>query len=150
MKKSVADWQALGIRKVGGGDLPNVDLQASILVPAGASGPAFMIYDNFRTIMRWNSSELYAIAVGLLADSFIGLPGLSVAKPADAQMLKFTDISEMQRMLTKLGFDTGGIDGRAGPMTRGAIREFQKSNKLPADGHPTFGLLERLRNSTSG
>lgn len=150
MKKTVAEWQALGVRKVGGGDLPKADLKASILVPAGASGPAFMVYDNFRTIMRWNSSELYAIAVGLLADSFIGLPGLSVKKPADAQMLKFTDISQMQRMLTKLGFDTGGIDGRAGPMTRGAIRAFQKSNQLPADGHPTFGLLERLRSATSG
>lgn len=150
MKKPVAEWQALGVRKIGGGDLPKADIEASVLVPAGASGPAFMVYDNFRTIMRWNSSELYAIAVGLLADQFIGLPGLSVAKPADAQMLKFTDISMMQQMLTKLGFDTGGIDGRAGPMTRGAIRAFQKSNNLPADGHPSFGLLERLRSATSG
>ena len=95
--------------------------------------------------MRWNASQLYAIAVGHLADRFIGLPPLSVKKPANAQMLRYADISEMQRLLTQLGFNTGGIDGRAGPMTRGAIRGFQKTNRLAADAHPTFGLLERLR-----
>jgi len=144
-KKKLAEWQKLGVRKVGGGHLPDADIEASLLLPAGAAGPVFLVYSNFRTIMRWNSSQLYAVAVGHLADRFIGLPRLSVAKPANAQMLRYADISEMQRLLTKIGFDTGGIDGRAGPMTRKAIRDFQKSVKLPADAHPTFGLLERLR-----
>jgi len=144
-KKKLPEWQKLGVRKVGGGNLPNADIDASLLLPAGAGGPVFLVYSNFRTIMRWNSSQLYAVAVGHLADRFIGLPRLSVAKPANAQMLRYADISEMQRLLTKIGFDTGGIDGRAGPMTRKAIRNFQKSVKLPADAHPTFGLLERLR-----
>jgi membrane-bound lytic murein transglycosylase B len=144
-RKKLAEWQKLGIRTVGGGALPGADIDASLLLPAGAEGPAFLVYGNFRTIMRWNSSQLYAVAVGHLADRFIGLPRLSVAKPANAQMLRYADISEMQRLLTRIGFDTGGIDGRAGPMTRKAIRDFQKSIKLPADAHPTFGLLERLR-----
>ncbi len=144
-RKKMAEWQALGIRKVGGGNLPGADIEASLLLPAGAAGPAFLVYKNFRTIMRWNTSQLYAIAVGHLADRFIGLPPLSVKKPADAQMLRFADIEEMQRLLTRIGFNTGGIDGRAGPMTRDAIRAFQKSVNLPADAHPTFGLLERLR-----
>lgn len=144
-KKSLAEWQKLGVRKVGGGDLPGKDIQASLLLPTGATGPAFLVYSNYRTIMRWNASQLYAIAVGHLADRFIGLPPLSVKKPANAQMLRYADISEMQRLLTQLGFNTGGIDGRAGPMTRGAIRNFQKTNRLAADAHPTFGLLERLR-----
>jgi len=144
-KKSLVEWQKLGVRKVGGGNLPTKDIQASLLLPVGASGPAFLVYSNFRTIMRWNASQLYAIAVGHLADRFIGLPPLSVKKPANAKMLRYADISEMQRLLTQLGFDTGGIDGRAGPMTRGAIRSFQKANRLAADAHPTFGLLERLR-----
>ncbi|MBO6520574.1 MAG: lytic murein transglycosylase [Rhodospirillales bacterium] len=144
-KKKLADWQKLGIRKVGGGALPAADIDASLLLPAGAEGPSFLVYQNFRTIMRWNTSQLYAIAVGHLADRFIGLPPLSVKKPANAQMLRFVDIEEMQRLLTRIGFDTGGIDGRAGPMTRNAIRAFQKSVNLPADAHPTFGLLERLR-----
>jgi len=65
-------------------------------------------------------------------------------------MLRFADIEIMQRLLTKIGFDTGGIDGRAGPMTKAAIRGFQKANKLPADGHPSFGLLERLRAAAGG
>lgn len=150
VKKTIADWQKLGVRRPDGGALPAADLEASILLPAGASGPAFMVYDNFRVIMRWNTSQLYAIAVGHLADRMIGLPGLSVKKPAGEQMLKVEDISEIQRLLTKVGFDTGGVDGRAGPMTRGAIRDFQKSVKLPADGHPTFGLLERLRTVAGG
>lgn len=144
-KKPLTDWQKLGVRKVGGGDLSSKDIQASLLLPAGAAGPAFLVYSNYRTIMRWNASQLYAIAVGHLADRFIGLPPLSVKKPANAQMLRYADISEMQRLLTQLGFNTGGIDGRAGPMTRGAIRNFQKINRLAADAHPTFGLLERLR-----
>lgn len=144
-RKKIADWQKLGVRKVGGGNLPGADIEASLLLPAGAAGPVFLVYNNFRTIMRWNTSQLYAIAVGHLADRFIGLPRLSVEKPADAQMLRYADIEEMQRLLTKIGFDTGGIDGRAGPMTRAAIRNFQKSVNLPADAHPTFGLLERLR-----
>lgn len=144
-RKKISDWQKLGVRKVGGGNLPGADIEASLLLPAGAAGPSFLVYNNFRTIMRWNTSQLYAIAVGHLADRFIGLPRLSVEKPADAQMLRYADIEEMQRLLTKIGFDTGGVDGRAGPMTRAAIRNFQKSVKLPADAHPTFGLLERLR-----
>jgi len=147
-KKSIAEWAKLGVRRADGGALPKADLEASILLPAGASGPAFMVYKNFRVIMRWNTSQLYAIAVGHLADRMIGLPKLSVSKPAGEQMLKVDDISEIQRLLSKAGFDTGGVDGRTGPMTRSAIRDFQKSIKLPADGHPTFGLLERLRAAT--
>ncbi|MEQ8605373.1 MAG: lytic murein transglycosylase [Rhodospirillales bacterium] len=144
-RKKLAEWQKLGVRKIGGGSLPGADIEASLLLPAGAEGPVFLVYGNYRTIMRWNASQLYAVAVGHLADRFIGLPKLSVDKPENAHMLRFADISEMQRLLTKIGFDTGGIDGRAGPMTRDAIRNFQKSVKLPADAHPTFGLLERLR-----
>jgi membrane-bound lytic murein transglycosylase B len=150
VRKDISDWQALGVRRVGGGNLPQADLEASLLLPAGASGPAFLVYQNFRTIMRWNASQLYAIAVGHLADRYIGLPPISVPKPANAQMLKFTDISEMQRLLTSLNYDTKGVDGRAGPNTRAAIRAFQAANQLPADGHPTFGLLERLRNAARG
>lgn len=144
-RKKLSEWQKLGVRKIGGGNLPGEDIEASLLLPAGAEGPVFLVYGNYRTIMRWNASQLYAVAVGHLADRFIGLPKLSVDKPENAHMLRFADISEMQRLLTKIGFDTGGIDGRAGPMTRDAIRNFQKSVKLPADAHPTFGLLERLR-----
>lgn len=146
-KKSLKEWQKLGVRKVGGGSLPDADIQASLLLPTGAAGPKFLVYGNFRTIMRWNSSQLYAIAVGHLADRIVGLPRMSVKKPKNAQMLRFSDISEIQRLLTKLGFNTGGIDGRAGPMTRGAIRDFQKANHLAADAHPTFGLLERLKSA---
>lgn len=148
VKKALSEWQKLGVRQVGGANLPSEDLDASLLLPAGASGPAFLVYDNYRTIMRWNASQLYAIAVGHLADRYIGLPPLSVKKPANDEMLKVSDISQIQRMLTALGFDTGGIDGRVGPMTRSAIRDFQRANKLAADGHPTFGLLERLKLAT--
>ncbi|MEX2311034.1 MAG: lytic murein transglycosylase, partial [Rhodospirillales bacterium] len=77
-KKKLGEWQKLGVRKTGGGNLAGEDIEASLLLPAGAAGPAFLVYSNFRTIMRWNSSQLYAIAVGHLADRFIGLPALSV------------------------------------------------------------------------
>lgn len=149
-RKKLADWQAMGVRSVGGSDLPDADIDGSLLLPTGAEGPAFIVYQNFRTIMRWNSSQLYALAVGHLADRLIGLPRLSIKKPENAQMLRYADIEIMQRLLTKIGFDTGGIDGRAGPMTKAAIRNFQKANKLAADGYPSFGLLERLRAAAGG
>ena len=149
-RKKLAAWQAMGVRSVGGGALPNADIEGSLLLPTGAEGPAFIVYQNFRTIMRWNTSQLYALAVGHLADRLIGLPRLSIKKPENAQMLRFADIEIMQQLLTKIGFDTGGIDGRAGPMTKAAIRNFQKANTLPADGHPSFGLLERLRAAAGG
>jgi membrane-bound lytic murein transglycosylase B len=146
-RKSLADWQKLGIRRMNGGDLPKVEIEASVILPAGYQGPAFLIYQNFRTIMVWNRSIYYALAVGHLADRLVGGGPLKTKKPANDKPLSRLDVMDIQRLLGSKGFDTGGVDGRAGPMTRKAIKAFQKSVYLPADGYPSMGLLERLRGS---
>ena len=147
VRKSLADWQNLGVRKMGGGDLPKVEIEASVILPAGYQGPAFLVYKNFRTIMMWNRSIYYALAVGHLADRLVGAGSLMTKKPANDKALSRRDVMDIQRRLSAKGFDTGGVDGRVGPMTRNAIKSYQKSVYLPADGYPNMGLLERLRGS---
>ena len=71
--KPLSDWQALGVRRLDGGDLPTADITASLLRPAGANGPAFLVYNNYRTILKWNRSHYFAVAVGHLADRIIGM-----------------------------------------------------------------------------
>ena len=144
-RKPLAEWNRLGVTKTDGKRLPAVDIDASLLLPAGMGGPAFLVYGNFHATMAWNRSILYALAIGHLADRIAGGPGLSVKPPAGEKPLARRDVVEIQRLLTGLGFDTGGADGVAGPMTRRAIKAFQKSRKLPADGYAGYGLLERLR-----
>jgi membrane-bound lytic murein transglycosylase B len=143
--KPLAEWRRLGIRQIGGAPLSDVDLDASLVLPAGYQGPAFLVYRNFRAILAWNRSILYAIAVGHLADRLIDLPPLATPRPAQEVPLSRQDIEDMQRLLTAKGFDAGPVDGMVGSQTREAIRGFQKAAGLPADGYPSFGLLERLR-----
>ena len=145
VRKSLAGWRALGIKSFGGGDLPDEDAKASVILPAGYEGPAFLVYRNFRTILTWNRSILYAIAVGHLADRLVGGGPFRSKRPAREESLSRADVKDLQRLLTAKGFTTGGADGVVGPKTRSAIKAFQKSSHLPPDGFPTMGLLERLR-----
>ena len=145
IRKSLSQWQALGVRAIGGGRLPNGDAEASVILPAGYSGPAFLVYKNYRTILTWNRSILYAIAVGHLADRLVGAGPLKTKRPANEVALSRADVKDMQRLLAALGYDAGGSDGVIGPMTRTAIKAFQHKFLLPADGFPTMALLERLR-----
>lgn len=143
--KSLAQWQQLGVRRYDGRNLPRVDITASLILPAGINGPAFLVYTNFKTTLKWNRSIFYATAIGHLADRYAGGGKFLTPQPAKEIALARLDIVEIQRRLTGLGFDTQGVDGRAGPNTREAIKGFQKSVHLPADGFASMGLLERLR-----
>lgn len=145
VKKPLAEWQALGLRRIDGRDLPVADLQASVVAPAGAAGPAFLVYGNFRTIMVWNRSIFYALAVGHLADRIVGQGPLTTLGPEHSRGLTFDEGQELQRRLTDLGFDTGGVDGVVGPKSREAIRDFQRAAGQAPDGHPSVELLERVR-----
>lgn len=144
VEKPLADWRALGLRRADGGPLPVAEMTAALLLPAGHRGPAFLVYHNFRVILDWNRSELYALAVGHLSDRLAGRPALSVAAPADLAPLRLGDIRRLQKALADLGFDPGPADGMLGPRTRGALREWQKSRNLPADGYPTRTMIERI------
>jgi membrane-bound lytic murein transglycosylase B len=151
VRKPLADWAALGVRNAQGGALPVVaGMEGSILVPAGAKGPAFIVYQNFRTTMVWNRSISYALAVGYLADRLQGEPPLVHAPSTSEQSLRRADVMEMQERLNALGFQAGKPDGLAGSRTRAAIRDFQQARGLIPDAYPSQDVLIALRQAENG
>lgn len=139
-------WRARGVRRADGGEFTESEAgeEALILLPAGASGPAFVALPNHYVIRRYNNSVSYALAVGLLGDAMMGRPGLTRAWPAEEPMSRDQRFAA-QRALAALGYDPGGIDGVIGSGTRAALRRWQQSRGLLADGHLTAALAERLR-----
>ena len=144
VKKSPRQWAALGVRDTKGGQVPNHG-QASILLPAGARGAAFMIFNNFHVIERYNTADAYVIGVGLLSDRIGGAGPLKAKWPRDSRNLRFAEKKEMQRLLTAKGFNTDGVDGIIGPNTIQAIRRFQSSIGMVPDGYASYEILKRLR-----
>ena len=140
----LARWREMGITDAFGRPLAQDDIEASLLVPAGHRGPAFLVYQNFDVIMGWNRSEFYAIAVGHLADRIAGAGGLQVPPPEDLPALSRQQILDLQQALASRGYDPGPIDGILGSGTRSAIREFQKANDLVADGYPGTPVLDAV------
>lgn len=140
----VARWNALGLRLPDGRAVPDHG-QASLLLPAGARGAAFIIFDNFRVISRYNNADAYVIAVGHLADRIAGAGPIRSAWPTGDRTLSSAERREMQERLTRRGFDTRGVDGIIGPNTISAIRRFQSSQGLIPDGYASYDLLRRLR-----
>ncbi len=141
--RSVADWQALGVTLPGGGGLPNHGA-GSILAPAGANGPGFLIFGNFRAILAYNNAENYAIGVGHLSDRLLGRPAIQGNFGPDQTGMTMADRQALQRKLTAAGFDTEGSDGVIGAKTRAAISAYQQSVGLPVTGEPSLDLLRRL------
>jgi membrane-bound lytic murein transglycosylase B len=144
IKKSTADWAAMGVRDTEGNRVPNHG-RASILLPAGARGAAFMIFDNFHVIERYNTADAYVIGVGHLSDRIRGAGPLRSGWPREDRNLRFAEKQEMQVRLTQAGFDTQGVDGVIGPNTIAAIRAFQKTQGLMPDGYASYEILQRLR-----
>jgi peptidoglycan lytic transglycosylase B len=138
-------WQALGVARAGGQALPRPSDRAYLLVPAGARGPAFLMLQNFRVIMKYNPAEAYALAIGHLADRLRGGGPLLQAWPREERPLTVTERYELQQLLGQRGFDVGEPDGRIGPRTRIAIRNFQAASGQVPDGFPSSGVLARLR-----
>jgi membrane-bound lytic murein transglycosylase B len=150
VKKPLEEWAAYGLRDADGGPLPVVDgMEGALVLPAGHRGPAFLVYENFNTILVWNRSILYAISVGHLADRIDGAPPLSAAALPDEEAVSLKAIEEMQALLNALGFDAGEPDGLVGPKTRDALRAYQTAEGLPADGYPTAEVIARLRAGAS-
>jgi len=145
IEKPVRAWAAMGVKKAGGAPLANVDEPSSIILPAGWRGPAFILYPNFKAVMNWNRSTLYALAVGVLARQIAGGPPVMQAPPADDEPLSRDTVIDLQARLAKLGLYTDETDGLLGPKTRSAVRLFQKQAGLPADGHPTPDMVRRLQ-----
>lgn len=142
-RKPLREWQRLGVRRVDGASLADVDLDAALLVPSGAGGPKFLVYKNFDVIMRWNRSQFYALSVGHLADRISGAGALE-QQPPTSRGLASAEVEALQSRLKDLGFDPGEIDGQLGPATRRAIREYQHDAGRVADGFADQELLMGL------
>lgn len=144
-KHDWAYWAAKGVRLAQGGTPNGAEAQeeATILLPQGANGPAFLALPNHYVIRRYNNSVSYALAIGLTADGIMGKPALTKAWPNDPSMSRDQRIGA-QRALTKLGYDTQGVDGVIGSNTRAALRRWQIATGRIADGYLTPTLADEL------
>lgn len=142
VRKPVGEWKRLGLSGLPAGQ---DHAMASLLLPAGYRGPAFLVLDNFRAILRYNNSSSYALAIGLLSDRFKGRGEVAGSWPRGEQPLTRSERLELQERLITSGYEPGEPDGIIGANTRRAIRSFQQRLGWPADGHPTQELLGQLR-----
>ncbi|GKT12505.1 MAG: membrane-bound lytic murein transglycosylase B [Thiomicrorhabdus sp.] len=144
-ERKLQEWAGLGIKQANGRPLPTSEtILAKLILPSDYRGPAFIVYSNFQVIKRWNNSNNYALAVGNLADRIIGKAPLTKKQPRDDKSLTREQMTQMQNRLNQLGYSAGAADGVAGSRTRDALRQFQVKQKQPADGAPTYRMLEML------
>jgi len=141
--KTAEEWTALGVAPVTGALEDHGP--ASMLLPGGAEGAAFLIYTNFAVIERYNSADAYVIGVGHLADRIAGGDPIRHSWPVQDRALSYDERIELQTRLTAQGFDTVKIDAKIGPLTISAVRAFQLSQERLPDGYASLGLLEALR-----
>jgi lytic murein transglycosylase len=136
-------WAALGVTLADGRPLPEDELPASLLLPMGRFGPAFLVYPNFDVYLQWNNSLVYSTTAAYLATRIAGAPPLHRGNPPPA--LPFEQVKELQTLLVRAGYDVGKIDGFLGLKSRQAVKAMQLKFGLPADSYPTEDLLARLR-----
>ena len=143
--KTVAQWQKLGFVRPGGAALGNLQDNAVLKMIGGNDGPGFLMLRNFFILKRYNNSDFYALAVGLLADRLAGNPAMQQLWPRPAGSLSATQKFRLQELLAEKGFYSGGIDGRIGPNSKEAIKTFQRKKGLAPDGEPSQDLLKALQ-----
>lgn len=136
-------WRELNVKQVNGQPLSTPDMQAALYLPAGHTGPAFLGYDNFNVIMRWNRSEFYAISVGHLADRINGGAVLTRAVPKQPRLSRET-VKQIQQKLNDAGFDVGKPDGILGRNSVLGLQAFQHEKGLIADGFPDVETFTAL------
>jgi lytic murein transglycosylase len=137
-------WAQFGVTYPDGRALPNDDLPASLLLPMGRMGPAFLAYPNFAAYTEWNNSLIYSTTAGYLATRIAGSPPMRHPAAPVAQ-LPFAELREMQQLLVRAGFNVGKVDGIMGQQSRTAVKAMQIKYGLPADSWPTAELLARMR-----
>jgi membrane-bound lytic murein transglycosylase B len=143
-QKQLSVWAGMGVTLATGDALP-ASGWGSLLLPAGARGPAFLVYDNFAAIEAYNKADSYVIAVGHLADRIAGGEGFTATWPRDLRALTLDERKEMQTLLLAAGVYGGTADGKVGPLTILAVRTFQRSKGLVPDGYPSLDVLQALR-----
>ena len=145
-KKSVAEWSALGVHPINNQNWSNaaMALDAKLIAPGGHKGPKLLTFKNFDVIKKYNNSTSYAMGITVLGEALRGNSVLKTPWPRNDKPLSISNKKSMQAKLNALGFDVGGVDGQIGPNTRKAIRAWQKSQGLPADGYMEQRLYQRL------
>ncbi len=137
----VAEWQSLGVRPTHG-TLPRGAGTASLILPQGHRGPAFMVFDNYRTLFEWNQSFIYVTTAAYFATRLMGAPVYQAGNPQPG--LNQDQMRRLQRDLVARGYDVGEVDGILGANTRASVQDMQAQLGLPADGWPTPQLLRAL------
>jgi lytic murein transglycosylase len=135
-------WAQLGVRMANGRALPQDGLQASLLLPMGRHGPAFLAFHNFRVYLEWNQSLVYSTTAAYFATRLAGAP--AVSRGSGAQDFGYAKTKELQCLLKRAGFEAGEPDGKLGAQTREAVKQAQKKFGLPADSYPSEELFARL------
>jgi lytic murein transglycosylase len=143
---TLKEWQQLGVVRANGKGYPRPNDRAYLFVPTGATGPAFLMLNNFRVLMKYNPAEAYALAIGHLADRMRGDGPIVTSWPRQERVLSSAERYELQQLLVRRGFDIGGEpNGRINAKSRSALKGFQVSQGLVPDGFATAEMLERLR-----
>jgi lytic murein transglycosylase len=137
-------WAQLGIKYPDGKPLPDDDMPASLLLPMGRNGPAFLAYANFAAYTEWNNSLIYSTTAGYLATRIAGAPPM-LRPSAPVAQLPVNELRELQQLLVRAGYDVGKVDGVMGQQSRSAVKAMQTKLGLPADSWPTAELLTRMR-----
>jgi lytic murein transglycosylase len=137
-------WSQLGVTYPEGRPLPNDDMPASLLLPMGRTGPAFLAYANFAAYTEWNNSLIYSTTAGYLATRIAGAPPMQRPSGPVAQ-LPLGELRELQQLLMRSGYNVGKVDGVMGQQSRSAVKAMQIKFGLPADSWPTAELLARMR-----
>lgn len=149
-KLPLAEWASRGVTSMRGELMEQFDpnLRGRIIVPAGAKGPAFLVFKNFEAILDYNRSTAYALAVGLLANELAGRNASVVASwPREDKPLSLSERKQLQQALADLGYNPGPVDGIVGAGTRAALRRWQGQTGAPADGYASSRVLETLLES---
>ena len=143
IKHPVSQWEKWGV-KPAYGKLPDGAMDASLILPMGRHGPAFLAYPNFQAFLGWNSAYVYSTTVAYFATRLNGAPVFDHEGAKQIHPLSGEQVMELQRLLNKHGWNVGDPDGKVGNATRTAVKEAQLKFGLPADSYPTAELLERL------
>jgi lytic murein transglycosylase len=143
-KQSLGQWKSLGIKALSSVSLPDTT-QAALLLPAGAQGPAFLVFRNFDAIYSYNAAESYALAIAHLSDRLRGGAPFKTAWPTDDAGTSRAERREIQQALLNRGYDIGEVDGLIGAKSREAISAFQKSSGLVVNGRAGQQVLKALR-----
>jgi peptidoglycan lytic transglycosylase B len=149
IRKPLVEWAAMGLTQPTGASLlqrfdPN--MRSRLILPAGARGPAFLVFDNFGAILKYNRSTAYALAVGLLSEEVAGRSGrVATLWPRDDKPLGLDQRKALQQALIDRGYNPGPVDGIIGAGTKRALRAWQKTAGLPADGYASMMVLNALQ-----